>query len=98
MRVLLAGIGLYRRWVSPLLPPRCRFYPSCSEYAREALVLHGAARGGWLALRRIARCQPLCAGGFDPVPHLGPHPGPHPGPEAGSHTGPEAAPNPDPKG
>jgi putative membrane protein insertion efficiency factor len=58
----------YKRFVSPLLPRVCRFHPSCSEYAREAIELHGVARGSGLALWRIARCQPWGRGGFDPVP------------------------------
>ena len=58
----------YQRAISPLLGPRCRFYPSCSQYAFEALETHGLFKGLWLALRRIARCHPLNAGGFDPVP------------------------------
>jgi len=58
----------YRRWLSPLLGARCRFHPSCSEYASEALERHGAARGGYLALQRVCRCQPFSAGGLDPVP------------------------------
>jgi putative membrane protein insertion efficiency factor len=62
---LLAG---YKRWISPLLPPACRFHPSCSEYAREAIERHGAGPGLLLALRRLLRCQPFCVGGFDPVP------------------------------
>ena len=61
-------IRLYQRAVSPLLGPRCRFYPSCSQYALEALEVHGMLRGSWLALKRIGRCHPLHAGGFDPVP------------------------------
>lgn len=58
----------YRRCLSPWLPPSCRFHPSCSEYAETALRVHGLGRGVALALWRLARCQPFCAGGFDPVP------------------------------
>lgn len=65
---LIAPIRSYQRLISPLLAPRCRFYPSCSNYAIEALERHGAARGGWLAVKRICRCHPLNSGGFDPVP------------------------------
>jgi putative membrane protein insertion efficiency factor len=67
-RLLVALIGLYRRWISPVLGPRCRFAPSCSAYAAEAIATHGALRGGWLALRRIGRCHPFNRGGLDPVP------------------------------
>jgi putative membrane protein insertion efficiency factor len=67
-QLMLAALAGYRRWVSPLLPPRCRFYPTCSAYAAEALRVHGALRGGWLALRRLARCHPFHSGGVDPVP------------------------------
>lgn len=68
-RVILLGIiRFYQRWISPLLGPRCRFEPSCSHYTAEAIRLHGPGRGSWLGLRRIARCHPLCAGGWDPVP------------------------------
>jgi putative membrane protein insertion efficiency factor len=56
------------RLVSRHLPPRCRFYPSCSQYALDALELHGAGRGSWLAVRRVARCHPWHEGGIDPVP------------------------------
>jgi putative membrane protein insertion efficiency factor len=67
-RILLALLAAYKRWLSPLLGARCRFHPSCSDYARDAVERFGAARGGVLALWRILRCQPLCRGGFDPVP------------------------------
>ena len=67
-RVLVAVITCYRRFVSPLLVPRCRFLPSCSAYALEAIGEHGALRGGWLAARRLSRCHPFHAGGLDPVP------------------------------
>lgn len=66
-RLILVLIGAYQRWLSPLLPSACRFHPTCSEYTRQAVLRYGAARGLWLGLKRLARCQPLCAGGFDPV-------------------------------
>ena len=70
MKHLFLGIiWLYQHSFVYLLPPNsCRFYPSCSHYAQEAVGKYGAAKGGWLAAKRIARCQPFCAGGFDPVP------------------------------
>jgi uncharacterized protein len=69
---LLVGLlNAYRRFVSPLLGPRCRFYPSCSAYALEAVQVHGALRGSWLAVRRLSRCHPFHAGGLDPVPDTG---------------------------
>ena len=67
-RLLMVPIAGYRRFVSPLLPPRCRFAPSCSEYALTALAEYGAARGLWLAVKRIARCHQFNPGGYDPVP------------------------------
>ena len=67
-RLLMVPIAGYRRFVSPLLAPRCRFAPSCSEYALTALAEHGAAPGLWLAVKRIARCHPFNPGGYDPVP------------------------------
>jgi putative membrane protein insertion efficiency factor len=66
--VLLLLVRAYRRLVSPLLPPACRFYPSCSAYAETAVARHGALRGAWLAARRLARCHPFHPGGIDPVP------------------------------
>lgn len=71
-RLLLALIGAYRRGISPLLGQRCRFAPSCSAYAEEALVVHGAGRGSWLAARRLVRCHPFHPGGHDPVPPVRP--------------------------
>jgi putative membrane protein insertion efficiency factor len=67
-RPLVWCIRLYQVGLSPLLPSSCRYYPSCSVYAIEALQRHGAWRGSWLAVRRIARCHPFHAGGYDPVP------------------------------
>ncbi|HKC28237.1 MAG TPA: membrane protein insertion efficiency factor YidD [Jatrophihabitans sp.] len=67
-RALLAAIRFYRFAISPALPPSCRYTPSCSAYAAEAIELHGAVRGSWLALRRLLRCHPFHAGGHDPVP------------------------------
>lgn len=60
----------YKRWVSPLLPPACRFYPTCSEYAAQAIEKHGLARGGMLAAKRLAKCSPLHPGGVDLVPSV----------------------------
>jgi len=67
-RVLLLPIRFYRRWISPALPPTCRFEPSCSAYAVEALTTHGALRGTWLTVWRLARCAPWGRAGYDPVP------------------------------
>lgn len=66
--VLLALIDGYRLLLSPFFGSQCRFYPTCSAYAREAIEVHGTARGTWLALRRLLRCHPWHAGGVDPVP------------------------------
>ncbi|MEO8018290.1 MAG: membrane protein insertion efficiency factor YidD [Pseudomonadota bacterium] len=65
LKYLIRG---YQLAISPLLGPRCRFFPSCSQYAIEAIETHGTPRGGWLAMKRISRCHPWHEGGFDPVP------------------------------
>jgi putative membrane protein insertion efficiency factor len=67
VRAALAMIGFWQRWVSPLMPPACRFHPSCSEYCAESIRRHGVARGSGRGLLRLLRCQPLSRGGFDPV-------------------------------
>lgn len=66
--LLILLIRGYRLFLSPLLGPRCRFEPSCSVYTQEAIAAHGAVKGSWLGVKRICRCHPLHAGGFDPVP------------------------------
>ena len=67
-RAAAGAFGLYKRALSPLLPPACRFTPTCSEYAHDAVLRHGLARGLGLAVRRLLRCHPFHAGGHDPVP------------------------------
>lgn len=71
LRALIRG---YQLLISPLLGPSCRYLPSCSEYASEAVERHGALAGGWLALKRLARCHPWGGSGYDPVPDVRPHP------------------------
>lgn len=66
--ILVGALRFYKRFVSPLLPPACRFYPSCSMYAIEAIQTHGSLRGSWLAAKRLGRCHPFSRGGYDPVP------------------------------
>ncbi len=65
---LIIVIRGYQKWISPLLGPSCRFNPSCSSYALQAIKMHGAIKGSWLATKRIVKCHPLHAGGDDPVP------------------------------
>ena len=67
-RAMMILIQWYRRYISPLLPDSCIYSPTCSEYALEAIKKYGAAKGSWLAFRRILRCNPFCRGGHDPVP------------------------------
>lgn len=66
--IMLKAIAFYRKGISPLLPDSCRFTPTCSAYADEAIRRYGAARGGWLAFRRLMRCHPFGGHGYDPVP------------------------------
>ena len=67
-RVAAGAVTAYQRLVSPWLPRACRFAPTCSEYAKQALLAHGLVRGGWLAARRLLRCHPFHPGGYDPPP------------------------------
>ncbi|MEP6881335.1 MAG: membrane protein insertion efficiency factor YidD [Dokdonella sp.] len=67
-RLILSLLAFYKRFISPLLGARCRFHPSCSDYARVAVARFGSLRGSWLATNRLLRCQPMCDGGCDPVP------------------------------
>ncbi|MGA3043774.1 MAG: membrane protein insertion efficiency factor YidD [Bryobacteraceae bacterium] len=64
---VIAALGFYKRWVSPLLPSACRFYPTCSEYMMQAVEKHGVLRGVWMGTKRLAKCHPFHAGGVDPV-------------------------------
>jgi uncharacterized protein len=66
-RILTGFLRLYKFCLSPLLPSACRYYPTCSDYMREAIERHGAARGFWMGLKRLGRCHPFHTGGFDPV-------------------------------
>jgi len=69
MKKILKGIiKIYQKAISPMMPPSCRFHPTCSNYGLEAIETHGALKGSWLAVRRISKCHPFHEGGFDPVP------------------------------
>jgi putative membrane protein insertion efficiency factor len=92
-RALLATVRFYQRAISPAFPPRCRFVPSCSAYAAEALEVHGAGRGSWLALRRLAKCAPWHPGGVDLVPPRTGTP-PDTGTAEATHSSGTAAPDP----
>lgn len=72
-KVFIALIRFYQMVISPLKPPSCRFYPTCSQYGLEAIQRFGALKGGWLTIKRILKCQPFHPGGFDPVPKTCPH-------------------------
>ncbi|WP_153721741.1 MULTISPECIES: membrane protein insertion efficiency factor YidD [Sporosarcina] len=67
-KIFVSIIRFYQRFISPLTPPSCRFYPTCSHYGVEAIETHGAIKGSWLAVKRILKCHPFHEGGFDPVP------------------------------
>ncbi|NOJ69178.1 membrane protein insertion efficiency factor YidD [Paenibacillus alvei] len=67
-RIAQAPVRAYRKWISPLKPPTCRFYPTCSTYAMEALEVHGPWKGSWLTVKRIVKCHPFHPGGVDKVP------------------------------
>jgi len=67
-KIALAMVRFYQKGISPMLPPSCRYFPSCSEYTYQAIEKYGVLRGGWLGLRRLSRCHPFHPGGYDPVP------------------------------
>ena len=68
-KIIIMLISVYQR-ISSLTPPRCRFYPTCSEYTKEAIIRYGVLKGGWMGIKRISKCHPLNEGGYDPVPVL----------------------------
>ncbi len=67
-RIALGMVGFYRKYISPMFPPSCRYVPTCSEYAMIALQRYGFIKGSWMAIKRICRCHPWHPGGYDPVP------------------------------
>ncbi len=91
-RALLGAIRFYSRVISPALPPRCRFYPTCSAYAAEAIERYGVVRGTWLAVRRLVKCAPWHPGGVDPVPDLPAHSGTGAGSRSSSTATPPSGP------
>ena len=97
-RALLRLIAFYSRAISPALPPRCRFYPTCSAYAAEAIARHGAGRGSWLALRRLLKCAPWHPGGVDLVPERRAAPGTGQGSHSSSTTPAFSSPAAQPRG
>ncbi|MFN0207162.1 MAG: membrane protein insertion efficiency factor YidD [Planctomycetota bacterium] len=70
-KIFILPIRLYQKWISPMFPPKCRFLPTCSQYAVESIQIHGVAKGMILGFFRICRCQPFCKNGYDPVPPEG---------------------------
>jgi len=81
--LLLLLLRFYKRWISPSLPPACRYEPTCSVYAMEAIERYGAIKGGWMGAKRLARCHPGYPGGYDPVPELPSPEGHEHGPDCG---------------
>lgn len=67
-QAVLQGLRLYKRFISPLFPPSCRYVPTCSEYMYDAVAKYGVLKGGWMGLKRLSRCHPFHPGGYDPVP------------------------------
>ncbi|MBR6408540.1 MAG: membrane protein insertion efficiency factor YidD [Clostridia bacterium] len=72
-KIFIILIRFYRKFISPMFPPSCRYYPTCSEYAMTAIERFGAIKGGWMAIKRICRCNPYHEGGYDPVPQKDEH-------------------------
>ncbi|MFC0322301.1 membrane protein insertion efficiency factor YidD [Gallibacterium melopsittaci] len=72
-KILIGLIRLYQLFISPLIGPRCRFTPTCSQYGIEAIQLHGVIKGGWLTVKRILKCHPFGSSGYDPVPPIDNH-------------------------
>jgi uncharacterized protein len=73
VKIALRALRIYKRWLSPMLPVSCRYVPTCSEYAEQAIAVHGVLKGSMLAAQRLLRCHPLAIGGLDPVPAIHTH-------------------------